>query len=62
VSSGVGVVHKAVRDDEVQLAIILMGILDDPSIQEDVLRLEGDSAQTFLDVAQHVAYSVPIRL
>ncbi|KAJ7231954.1 kinase-like domain-containing protein [Mycena rebaudengoi] len=54
VSSGVGVVHKAVKDDEVQLAIILMGILDDPSIQEDVLRLEGDSAQTFLDVAQHL--------
>ncbi|KAJ7231955.1 kinase-like domain-containing protein [Mycena rebaudengoi] len=53
-SSGVGVIRKAVSVDEKLLLTDLMGLLDDPTTQEDVLSLERDSAQTYLDVVQHL--------
>ncbi|KAJ7490306.1 hypothetical protein B0H11DRAFT_2400947, partial [Mycena galericulata] len=45
---------KALRTDERNIATLLVSIFfDSKSDEEAVLRLEGDSAQFFLDVAQN---------
>ncbi|KAF8174690.1 hypothetical protein K438DRAFT_1538811, partial [Mycena galopus ATCC 62051] len=45
----------AIRKDEERIATFLVSIFGSKSDEETVLRLEGDSAQHFLDVAQEVA-------
>ncbi|KAF8150290.1 kinase-like domain-containing protein [Mycena galopus ATCC 62051] len=44
--------RAALRADEERIAIFLVSIFNSKSDQETVLRLEGDQAQHFLDVAQ----------
>ncbi|KAF7373350.1 Kinase-like protein [Mycena sanguinolenta] len=44
--------RTAIRADEERIATVLMTILSSKSGEETVLRLEGDSAQHFLDVVQ----------
>ncbi|KAF7374462.1 Kinase-like protein [Mycena sanguinolenta] len=43
----------ALRRDEERIATLLMSIFTSKSLEEAVLRLEGDSAQCFLDVVQN---------
>ncbi|KAF7373343.1 Kinase-like protein [Mycena sanguinolenta] len=46
--------RTAIRADEERIATFLVSILSSKSDEETVLRLEGDSAQHFLDVVQEV--------
>lgn len=48
--------RAALRADEERIAIFLVSIFSSKSDEETVLRLEGDSAQYFLDVVQEVGY------
>ncbi|KAJ7442152.1 hypothetical protein B0H11DRAFT_2094674, partial [Mycena galericulata] len=45
--------RKALNADERSIATLLVSIFDSKSDDEAVLRLEGDSAQCFLDVVQN---------
>jgi hypothetical protein len=47
--------REALHEDETRIATHLQSILDSQTAKEAVLVLEGDSAQHFLDVIQHVA-------
>jgi hypothetical protein len=53
--SGDPMLREALHEDETQIATHLLSILDSQTAKEAVLVLEGDSAQHFLDVIQHVA-------
>ncbi|KAJ7248623.1 kinase-like domain-containing protein, partial [Mycena haematopus] len=46
--------RTALRADEERIATLLVSILNSRSDEETVLRLEGDSAQYFLDVVQEI--------
>ena len=48
--------RAALRADEERIAAFLVSIFSSKSDEEAVLRLEGDSAQYFLDVVQEVGY------
>ncbi|KAF8174682.1 hypothetical protein K438DRAFT_1609323, partial [Mycena galopus ATCC 62051] len=48
--------QAAMRADEERIATFLVSIFSSKSDEETVLRLEGDSAQHFLDVVQEVVY------
>ncbi|KAF7340963.1 Kinase-like protein [Mycena sanguinolenta] len=45
--------RMALRKDEERIATFLVSIFASKSLENDVLRLEGDSAQCFLDVVQN---------
>ncbi|KAF8174694.1 hypothetical protein K438DRAFT_1609328, partial [Mycena galopus ATCC 62051] len=47
--------RAAIGKDEERIATFLVSIFSSKSDEETVLRLEGDSAQHFLDVVQEVA-------
>jgi hypothetical protein len=46
--------RDALREDEQQIAAIILTIMNSGSERAAVLRLEGDFAQSFLDVVQNV--------
>jgi hypothetical protein len=48
----------ALRTDEGRIATHLVSIFNSKSDEEEVLRLDGDSAQNFLDVVQEVGNSI----
>jgi hypothetical protein len=50
--------REALDEDETRIATHLMSILDSQAAKEAVLALEGDAAQHFLDVIQHVAWPI----
>ncbi|KAF8183769.1 hypothetical protein K438DRAFT_1543816, partial [Mycena galopus ATCC 62051] len=52
----------AMRADEERIAGLLVSIFSSKSDEETVLRLEGDSAQHFLDVVQEVCISTRPRV
>lgn len=50
--------RNALQTDEKRIATLLVSIFDSEPDEETALRLDGDSAQYFLDVVQEVGSSV----
>ncbi|KAJ7233192.1 hypothetical protein C8J57DRAFT_167844 [Mycena rebaudengoi] len=53
-------VRDALREDERRLAAYILSILESKSSKESVFKLDGDPAQSFLDVVQNVAIPLSV--
>jgi hypothetical protein len=53
--------REALREDEKRISEHLALILNSKSAKADVLKLDGDFAQSFLDVVQNVAFYLPFQ-